>query len=361
MMPIKPIMENALSLSGILDAGKPRQRGQLLRVISISCSLIFLIGWVDYISGWELSVIVFYVIPILWVVLRDERRLSLILSILCSVVWWVANMDGHPYRSEWSYHWASMGRAVYFVLVALGGNAIRAKLKSDQTMIEALENMRRLEREIVDAGERERQRIGRDLHDGLCQQLVAIGFASRSLAEDLEARSLPEAQDAAKIEMLLRDSVVQARNLARGVFPVLSGAGELAVALDELALMTKQLTGMKVLFREKGDVHLDDLEVAMHLYRIAQEALNNALRHSHGSEVIISLDCDNESLRLSVADDGNGMPEDLGVCAGMGMKTMAYRAEEIGATLEIRRRSPQGTEVSCCYPISKPSYHEHNP
>ncbi len=320
--------------------------------------MMLLIGWVDQATGWELSVYVFYAIPILLLVWQGEKQLAILLAVLCGVVWWLANWTDNPYRSEWSYHWASFGRVVYFVLVAVGGNSIRAKQEADRALIMTMKNTRRLEREIVEASEHEQQRIGRDLHDGLCQHLAAIGCVARSLADDLRARSLPEAGEAGKIEQLLHDSVVQTRDLARGIVPVLSGGAGLAVALDELAATTKSLTGMKVSFREEGEVRLDEPEVAMHLYRIAQEALNNALRHSHGTEVIISLCREGKSVRLTVADDGSGLPKNADTRAGMGLRTMDYRARSLGTALEIRPRSPHGTLVSCACTTDTPLHHD---
>lgn len=339
---------DALTLTGVSTADAPVLRRRVV-VIGMALLLMCLIGWVDYVTVWEFSVFVFYAVPILLMAWHDERYLTQFLAVLCGVVWWLANIDGHPYRSEGNYHWASLGRLVFFLIMALGGNALRAKQKADLVLIETLQNVGRLEREIVEAGEQERQRIGRDLHDGLCQQLAAIGFAARSLAEDLQARSLPKAEEAMKIEQLLRNSVVQARDLARGILPVLSGPAGLAVALDQLAIMPMHLTCMKVSFCEEGEVDLGIEKVAMHLYRIAQEALNNAMRHSCGNEVIISLYHEGETVRLTVADDGSGLLENLEVRAGMGLKTMAYRAKAIGATLDIRKNFPQGTVVSCVY------------
>lgn len=321
--------------------------GRRSGIIGIAVLAMILIGWLDYVSGWEVSVYVFYAVPILFVVWQGERFVAVSLAVLCGLVWWVANEGENPYRSEWSYHWASLGRTVYFVLVAVGGIAIRAKQEADRALIETLENTRRLEREIVEASEREQQRIGRDLHDGLCQQLAAIGCAARSLADDLRARSLPEAGEAGKIEEWLRDSVVQTRDLARGIVPVLSGGAGLAAALDELAGAAARGTGMHVTFRDESEVLVTEPEAAMHLYRIAQEALSNALRHSRGTEVIVSLSRDGEGVRLTVEDDGSGLPGDARESGGMGMKTMEYRARSLGATLEMLPRSPRGTVVSC--------------
>lgn len=327
-------------------------------VVGGALLIVALIGFLDHATGWEFSVYVFYAIPILLLVSQREERFAILLAALCGLVWWLANETDHPYRSEWSYHWASLGRAVYFMLVAVGGNSIRAKQEADRALIATLENTRRLEREIVSASEHEQQRIGRDLHDGLCQQLAAIGCAARSLADGLQARSLPEAGEAERIDQLLRDSVVQTRDLARGIFPVLSSREGLAVALDELAETTKSLTGMKVSFTEEGEALLDKPEVAMHLYRIAQEALNNALRHSCGTKVIISLCCEGESVRLTVADNGSGLRERAGTGAGMGLKTMVYRARSMGASLEIRPRHPNGTLVSCACATEARFHHD---
>lgn len=352
------MMDAILTSTSDLALEQARLGRRRLLVISMAPLLVLLIGCVDMVTGWELSLFVFYALPILMVVWQDKRQLAVIIAVLCGVVWWLANIKDFPYRSEWSYHWASMGRTVYFVLVALGGNAFRARQKSDLAMIEALNHTSQLEREIVQASEHEQQRIGLDLHDGLCQQLAAIGFAARSLADDLQSRSLPEAKLAEKIEELLRDCVTQTQGLARGIFPVLSRESGLATALDELAIMTKHLTHINVWFRDDGEVHLDQLDTAMHLYRIAQEALNNALRHSGGSEVIISLQREGENVRLTIVDDGIGIPENLGLRTGIGLSTMSYRARVIGATLEIERRSPHGTRVSCVYRPNRTPNHD---
>jgi signal transduction histidine kinase len=329
-------------------------------VIGAALLLMALIGWVDHATGWELSLFVFYAVPLLMVVWQGQRRLAVVLAFVCGAIWWQANSADHPYSREWSYHWASIGRTVYFVLVVLGGNAVRARQESDQTLIETLEKMRRLEREIVEASEHEQRRIGHDLHDGLCQQLAAIGFAARSLADDLSMRGFAEAGKAEEIETLLNDSVSQARDLARGISPVLSGSVALVGALDELAHTAARLTGMNVLFRHDHEAQMVDPEPALHLYRFAQEALNNALRHSRGTSVIISLTREGENVRLTVADDGTGLPANFRASKGMGMKSMEYRSHVIGGKLEIRKNTPHGTMVSCACKMKKQPDHGRN-
>jgi signal transduction histidine kinase len=337
---------------------EPEQFGSLLKrslVLGGALVLVAVIGWVDYISGWEFSLFVFYAIPLLMVVWQGYPRLAVVLAMLCGLIWWLANEADHPYSQLWSYHWASIGRTVYFVLVALGANALRARQKTDKALIETLRKMRSLEREVVESGEHEQQRIGRDLHDGLCQQLAAIGFSARSLANELSARHPLEANKAVEIEKLLQDSVKLARDLARGICPVLSDGMALEGALDELANTTRRLTGIDVSFHHEGEELTLDSHVSTHLYRIAQEALNNALHHSQAERIEIRLCVHGQSLRLTIADDGIGMFNGSPARKGMGMKTMEYRSQAAGAQLEIVQNEPKGTLISCVCQTQKPT------
>ena len=338
-------------------ASRPVLEGGRLLAIGAAIFLTVLIGFCDKITGWEFSLIIFYSIPILMVVWQDQKRFAVFFAFMCGVVWWLANMRLNPYHWIWSYHWAAAGRTFYFVLLAVGGNSIRAKQVADRELINRLINIRKLERDVLKAGEEEQHRIARDLHDGLCQQLAAIGYAARSLADDLQARSVPESKDAEKIEEHLRDSVDQVRDTARGLFPELTGEGGLAAALNELAAMTKHMTRIKVSFRKEGDVHMENAEAALHLYRIAQQAMNNALRHSHGTEVVISLQREGETVRLAVTDDGVGLPQSPKASTGMGLKTMDYRAGILGTTLEIREHPPHGTLVACVCNMNTQPHH----
>lgn len=310
--------------------------------------LTLLIGWTDYASGWELSLFIFYAAPIIIAVWRLGVKAGLLSALLCSIVWLAANDAANPYATRIGFLWAMVTRFFYFGVVVFAVSAIRNKQEADAAHIKMLEEQRLLEMEIVSVSEHEQQRIGQDLHDGICQQLAAIGCAARVLSDDLQAKSSPEARDAALIEDSIQMAVVEARNLARGIFPVHVDRNGLAAALTELAGTMARLTGIQVEAIDCDEVTINSPEVSKHLYRIAQEALANAIHHSKASRITLTLRIVDDSLELLVEDDGSGIPaETISRSEGMGMRTMRYRSRSIGATLDISPRRTGGTLVRC--------------
>ena len=326
------------------------------------------IGIIDARTGWETSLYVFYAIPILLSVWFASRADGLVFAALSAIVWWVANRTENPYVTAWGYHWATISRFAYFAFMAVGGTALRTQRDADRARIAALERTRELEKEILDVSELEQQRIGRDLHDGLCQHLVAVSCSARILGDYLASEGCERATDARQIEKSVSEAAAQARNLARGLFPIQLDHGGLGVALDEMTATTKKLTGVEVVFTEAGHTGLENSAVGMQLYRIAQEALGNAIKHGDARRVEISMRQENEILTLTVADDGRGFPEPQGPegqgsaenvpATGMGLKSMRYRARSIDAELEIRAGSPRGTMVVCRL-VNRPSLNPH--
>jgi signal transduction histidine kinase len=305
------------------------------------------IGLLDYSTGWELSLFVLYGVPIFLVVWYGTWHAGVALSILCTAIWWSANKAENPYTTSWGYQMAAASRFAYFIMVTIGGGILKTKQDADQMRIEALERTQELEREIVRVSEREQRRIGQDLHDGLCQHLAAIGCAAKSLADDLEESARPEAGAAKEVETLIKGAVVEARDVARGMFPVQMDSLGLGAALDGMATTTAKLTSVAVSFSELGEVGIAEPETAMHLFRIAQEAVANAVKHGRPEHVLVALECDGNFLRLTIDDDGVGFFPQPEHPDGMGLRTMAYRARLIGATLEIRERDGPGTCVCC--------------
>lgn len=309
------------------------------------------VGIFDKITGWEISLFLFYAFPILFVAWFGSRILALGCALLCGLVWFFANLDAHTYGTLQAYIWAAINRQMYFFFVAIGGAAIRQQQEEMRGRLEAMTHARELEQEIVRISEREQMRIGQDLHDGLCQNLAAIQCATACMKADLDARSAPEASEADTIQQMLRDSLVEARNIARGIFPVQLETEGLHDALEDLVARTNALRHTSITFASQGEVKIADAHVAMNLYRIAQEALSNAVRHTSGEQIILRLDATDDHVLLSVEDGGQGFDQPKSAQPGMGLKTMQYRARLIGAELEIVRSSLRGTTVRCTLPL----------
>ena len=208
-----------------------------------------------------------------------------------------------------------------------------------------------LELQILAAGENEQQRISRDLHDSLGPHLAAIRFAATFLADELRQHDHPAAAKADQIGGMAGEAVTIARDLARGIFPVqLDGLG-LARALEELAETTTRQTDMLVSFAETGSPRPTDPADDLHLYRIAQEALSNAAKHGAARHVTLVLEHREHTLRLTVADDGQGLAASPRDARGMGLDSMRYRAGALGGEFTLDSLPGKGTIVACEIPL----------
>ena len=325
--------------------------GQSRRHIGAGALLVLVaIGALDYVTGWELSVSLLYALTILFVAWYGSRHLAIVFALLSAAIWWWANKDVQPYVTKWGYAWATTSRLAYFVFVAIGGATLRAQQESNRARIEALERARELEHEITRISEREQRRIGQDLHDGICQELAAIRCALSSVRDDLRARAQPEAEATDEVVGLLKNAIVETRNLARGIFPVQMEESGLPAVLGELVSNIRIRQNIEIGFSLHGDVRISDPEVAMNLYRIAQEALSNAVQHSKAEKINVTLGAENDCATLVVSDDGVGLPDPLPLSLGMGLKTMRYRAQLIGAQLDIKNTPGGGVCIICALP-----------
>lgn len=209
---------------------------------------------------------------------------------------------------------------------------------------------KRLEQEVLRVSELEQRRIGQDLHDSLGQMLSGVSCLSEVLHRRLAAKDLPEADSAAEIQSILAESVGLTRLLARGLDPVGLDPDSFMEALGELAVNLQGMFGVRLEFRCERPVLVADSMAARHLFRIAQEAASNGLRHGRAGTIIIELTESDGEIVLSILDDGIGLPDGLATGDGMGLRIMAHRADAIGAHLSIRRRAEGGTAVVCRVP-----------
>lgn len=206
----------------------------------------------------------------------------------------------------------------------------------------------KLEQALVMEGDREQRRVGQDLHDGLCQQLAGIGYLAKALQSDLGRVSADHARAAARITELIGAAVAQARNVSYGLHPVELVEDGLMSALRQLAATTQTTFGIPCQFECPSQVLVSDNEVAIHLYRIAREAVHNAGRHAKPKQIIVRLVARQDVVSLEIRDDGVGMPRD--VVKGIGMQTMRFRADGLGGELVINSTPAAGTSVVCTFP-----------
>lgn len=316
--------------------------------------LTLIVGFLDYSTGYEVSVVLLYSLPILLIAWFADRTSAVLMALFCSIVWWWADeASGHPYTHDWHQVWETVVRLGYFLFFVVTGTAVKSR-------IALLEHSRQLEQEIIRISEREQRRIGQDLHDGLCQYYAAVGCAAGSLKLNLEKQGSPAAKSAAEIEDLIMKGVGQARSLARGLAPVENDEVGLQFALEDLAHTTSRLQSIDCRLVCDSPVSIFDNHCANHLYRIVQEAINNATRHGKATVIRIHLNSDEDSVRLAIEDNGTGITKPLSGSPGMGMSIMQYRARTIGGELEVAPRPEGGTIVACTFHQKAPHSPAHD-
>lgn len=236
--------------------------------------------------------------------------------------------------------------------------------EANAQLLHSLQERRRLEAELIRASEAQQRRIGQDLHDGLGQQLTSIALLSGALQQSLVLAQAGEAsaegersQNAAaatkalRITQLANEAVHMLRTVARGLSPVALEHGGLHAGLEQLALHTQQSRAVTCVYQGSDEVQITDTVLAINLYRIAQEAVHNALKHSQATEVHIDLARVAQGVALTVRDNGTGFrPELMNDHEGLGLHSMAHRAVLLGGGLQVISAPGQGTRIVVTYP-----------
>ena len=328
------------------------------RIVFIVMSLLIvtLIGGVDYLAGIETSFSVFYLLAIGLAAWRVGRGVAIFISIFSVAVSLAGDLaNGARFSNPMVPAWNALILLAFYLVVVWLLSMLRSLYlnleiqvsQRTRALTEEIVERERLERELLEISEREQRRIGQDLHDGLCQHLTGAALAGQVLVGKLASLNLPVAADANHVVVILEEAILLSRRLAKGLYPVEIESDGLMLALEEFAATTSKLFKVDCRFECDLPVLIHDSATAGHLYRIAQEAAGNAIKHGKAKAILIRLDASEESTVLSIKDDGSGLPEVLPKNRGMGLRIMAHRSAMIGGIFNARRDASGGTLVTC--------------
>ncbi len=314
--------------------------------------LVAFLGYIDYLTGYEQTFLLFYLVPIALGTWFSSLSLGLTFAVLSVVAWVIADVAaGLPTVGWWNI---GMTLGAYAVFTGLLAKLRSLFLELDQRVRERTQALRReiaererLDREIAGVADRERRRLGQELHDSLGQHLTGTALTAETLRENLVARGAPEVNEADKVVRYIEEGIDLTRNLARGFFSPELDAEGLGGALHGLA------ENMWERFQAQCKIDIDEpvpatsAVVATQLYRIAQEAVMNAVKHARAEHIDIRLRRNGQKVLLEIADDGVGFVQEDLSRHGLGLRLMSHGASMIGADFRIERRHPRGTRVLC--------------
>ena len=314
--------------------------------------LLAAVGVADYLTGYKVTLLIFYLAPILFVLRHVGQGCAFIMAVLAALVWLSADFaSGQRYENYLTPIWnASICLAVFLLVIILFSTRTQLKkLVAVQTenLRQEIRERTRLEAELLEIAESEQRRIGHDLHDSLVQHLTAAALAAKLLAKKMAGKTALDPAAAEHVVAMMEQAIELTQNLARSLHPLELGTDGLENALQNLAANLSKAFNVSCRFQSSGTVVLADPKAGLHLYRIAQEAASNAIRHGRARSLLISLDATRESLMLAVTDDGAGLAGDARAKKGMGLRIMDYRASIIGAAFDVQNLPGGGARAIC--------------
>ena len=235
--------------------------------------------------------------------------------------------------------------------------------EANQKLRDVLEERRRLENELLEIAENERRRIGFDLHDDLGQKLTGMLLITRALEQRLAREGHKDAEEVRRICELIEQSVSHTHNLAHHFSSIDANGGDLAEVMNGLAATVEKMFSIPCECTIKGEIPPLPENTSAQFYKIAQEAVSNAIKHGKATCVWISVASNGQKLVFTIKNDGIPFSPPLNPKARMGLRTMNYRANTIGATFEIKPNQKNGTVVTCVLPLKsnvKPQRHGSN-
>lgn len=336
--------------------------------IEVACLVLAcLIAFCDYVAGRNVALDFIYAVPICisaWFV----GRAGAFFVALASVAFWllINVLEGYYSGVAFTLVNVAVRAGLYGLLVIalarlshLQHNLERRAEYRAKALAREKAERERLEQDMIDISEREQRRVGRDLHDGLCQHLLGAAYTGQALVETLSSGGRDEAGRVRRLVDLIEEAIVLARGIAKGLYPVGMEQDGLMQALEEFAATISRVFGVECDFVCPGPVLLRNQATATHLFRIAQEAVSNAIKHGQARNIVILLDETEEGIILAVSDDGSGLAKES-YTSGMGLRIMADRASLIGGHFSITGKERHGTLLSCVIPATRGNLAQYN-
>jgi signal transduction histidine kinase len=331
---------------------------------ALTLSMVLAIGAADYFASTDVSFSVIYLFPIAIAAWLLSVRFAFALSLISVVLWIAGDISGHAYVSTFIPLWNAILRLIFYMVVV----SLLSELRDSQENLEVrandravaltyeVANRKNLENELLRISEREQRRFGQDIHDSLCQHLTATALAGQVLSERLESGKNPEATRAARVVELVEQGIELSRDLAKGLNPIEMRAYGLMEGLEQFAASTSKLFPVACRFECDDPVPFNDADTATHLYRIAQEAVSNAIKHGKAKTIVIRLETSDRGKVLKVIDDGAGFHLPRDDAKGMGLRIMGYRARLVNGHLDIAAEEGSGTCITCFVPDTRLSH-----
>src|SRR5713101_1239839 len=314
--------------------------------------LVAVVGYIDYATGYERPLLLFYLLPISLAVWFGNLLFGLTVAVIAIIaLMWSDLAAGIPALGFWNVGMAFASFALFAGMLSKLRTLVRELDKRVLDRTAALQRevaeRQRLDREIAQVADRERHRLGQELHDSLGQHLTGTALAAQVLKEKLSTKSASETAEAEKLVRYVEQGIDLTRNLARGFFSPELEADGLSVALEGLAENISERFAMNCIFHGEESIPVRDSAVATQLYRIAQEAATNAAKHAAAKNIDIRVTVDGSELTLAIIDDGVGFPDKLSDSKGLGLRLMRHGAALVGATLSVQRHAGNGTAAIC--------------
>ena len=321
------------------------------------CGSILAVGVIDYQTGTRLSMTLLYLVPVGLAVIWLGFTAGWVTAVGGVAIRLTADLVDEPesFREAWLWWNSGASIFVYLSVVWILDALIRLHRHLEQRVVERTmelqaETLKRqqVQSELLDLSANERGAMGRELHDQLGQHLVGTAMAAQVLAQRLQAHDENGAKEARTIVDLVEQGVAQTRQLARGLLLENIEPERLRSEIEELcATLRQQFPRVNCDALVQTPERLRDPAVAAQVYRIAQEAMRNACRHSGARRVRLGLRESENKLCLSVEDDGKGLPDGTDQARGMGLRIMQHRAEKLGSRLVISSQPGRGTRITC--------------